>query len=107
MPKLRLITFTLLALSVATAVHAEEKRYVSDELNTWVRSGPGDNYRLVGTINAGEEVSVLQTNDSTSYAQIRDSNGRTASDPAERAEQRAQPAHPRPGSGKPSQDADR
>ncbi|PLO36425.1 TIGR04211 family SH3 domain-containing protein, partial [Klebsiella pneumoniae] len=35
-------------------------------------------YRLVGTINAGEEVSVLQTNDSTSYAQIRDSNGRTA-----------------------------
>lgn len=61
-----------------TAVHAEEKRYVSDELNTWVRSGPGDNYRLVGTINAGEEVSVLQTNDSTSYAQIRDSNGRTA-----------------------------
>ncbi len=40
--------------------------------------GPGDNYRLVGTINAGEEVSVLQTNDSTSYAQVRDSNGRTA-----------------------------
>ena len=78
MPKLRLITFTLLALSAATAVHAEEKRYVSDELNTWVRSGPGDNYRLVGTINAGEEVSVLQTNDSTSYAQVRDSNGRTA-----------------------------
>lgn len=77
MPKLRLITFTLLAL-IATAVHAEEKRYVSDELNTRVRSGPGDNYRLVGTINAGEEVSVLQTNDSTSYAQIRDSNGRTA-----------------------------
>ena len=56
MPKLRLITFTLLALSAATAVHAEEKRYVSDELNTWVRSGPGDNYRLVGTINAGEAV---------------------------------------------------
>ena len=75
MPKLRLITFTLLALSAATAVHAEEKRYVSDELNTWVRTGPGDNYRLQGTINAGEEVSLLQTNDSTGYAQIRDGNG--------------------------------
>ncbi|MDQ8573801.1 hypothetical protein Q7718_10045, partial [Klebsiella aerogenes] len=34
MPKLRLITFTLLALSAATTVHAEEKRYVSDELST-------------------------------------------------------------------------
>jgi SH3 domain protein len=32
----------------------------------------------VGTINAGEEVAVLQTNDSTNYAQVRDSNGRTA-----------------------------
>ena len=79
MPKLRLITFTLLALSIRHGgSRRRKKRYVSDELNTWVRSGPGDNYRLVGTINAGEEVSVLQTNDSTSYAQIRDSNGRTA-----------------------------
>jgi SH3 domain protein len=32
----------------------------------------------VGTVNAGEEVSVLQTNDSTNYAQVRDSSGRTA-----------------------------
>ena len=50
----------------------------SDELNTWFAAARAMNYRLVGTINAGEEVSVLQTNDSTSYAQIRDSNGRTA-----------------------------
>ncbi|STQ09231.1 SH3 domain protein [Enterobacter cloacae] len=35
MLKLRLIGLTLLAFSAATAVHAEEKRYVSDELNTW------------------------------------------------------------------------
>ncbi|WP_061707178.1 TIGR04211 family SH3 domain-containing protein [Pseudenterobacter timonensis] len=78
MPKLRLIGLTFLALSAATAVHAEEKRYVSDELNTWVRSGPGDNYRLVGTVNAGEEVTLLQTNENTSYGQVRDSSGRTA-----------------------------
>lgn len=60
MLKLRLIGLTLLAFSAATAVHAEEKRYVSDELNTWVRSGPGDNYRLVGTVNAGEEVTCCK-----------------------------------------------
>jgi SH3 domain protein len=75
MLKLRLIGLTLLAFSAATAVHAEEKRYVSDELNTWVRTGPGDNYRLVGTVNAGEEVSLLQTNADTSYGQVRDSSG--------------------------------
>ncbi|MDQ4430633.1 MAG: SH3 domain-containing protein [Yokenella regensburgei] len=78
MRKLRLIGLTLLALSVSAGVHAEEKRYVSDELNTWVRSGPGDNYRLVGTINAGEQVALLQTDSNTNYAQVRDGNGRTA-----------------------------
>ena len=69
MPKLRLIGLTLLALSATAVSHAEEKkRYVSDELNTWVRSGPGDNYRLVGTVNAGEEVTLLQTDANTNYA---------------------------------------
>ena len=67
MPKLRLIGLTLLALSATAVSHAEETRYVSDELNTWVRSGPGDHYRLVGTVNAN-----------TNYAQVKDSSGRTA-----------------------------
>lgn len=76
MPNLRLIGITLFALSVSVGTHAEEKRYVSDELSTWVRSGPGDNYRLVGTVNAGEEVALLQQN--SEYGQVRDSSGRTA-----------------------------
>ena len=78
MPKLRLIGLTLLALSATAVSHAEETRYVSDELNTWVRSGPGDHYRLVGTVNAGEEVTLLQTDANTNYAQVKDSSGRTA-----------------------------
>ncbi|WP_435952138.1 TIGR04211 family SH3 domain-containing protein [Dryocola sp. BD626] len=79
MQKLRLICLTLLSLSITPiAAHADEKRYVSDELNTWVRSGPGDNYRLLGTVNAGEEVTLLQSNEETKYGQVRDSNGRTS-----------------------------
>ncbi|EBD5789850.1 SH3 domain-containing protein [Salmonella enterica] len=76
MPKLRLTGLALLALSATAVSHAEETRYVSDELNTWVRSGPGDNYRLVGTVNAGEEVTLLQSD--ANYGQIKDSSGRTA-----------------------------
>lgn len=76
MPKLRLIGLTLLALSATAVSHAEETRYVSDELSTWVRSGPGENYRLVGTVNAGEQVSLLQTENN--YGQVKDSTGRTA-----------------------------
>lgn len=78
MQKLCLICLTLLSLSVSVVAHAEEKRYVSDELNTWVRSGPGDNYRLLGTVNAGEEVTLLQSDEETKYGQVRDSNGRTS-----------------------------
>jgi SH3 domain protein len=54
------------------------KRYVSDDLTTWLRSGPGDNYRLVGTLSAGEAVTLLQTDENTNYGQVRDKGGRTA-----------------------------
>lgn len=104
MPKLRLIGLTLLALSATAVSHAEETRYVSDELNTWVRSGPGDNYRLVGTVNAGEEVTLLQSD--ANYGQIKDSSGRTAWIPL-KTEYYAKPAYPRAGSGKSGQNVDR
>ncbi|MFC7508373.1 TIGR04211 family SH3 domain-containing protein [Pantoea stewartii] len=68
---------TLLALSALTPAHADQKRYVSDELSTWVRSGPGDQFRLLGKLNAGEQVELLQTNDATKYGQVRDAEGRT------------------------------
>ncbi|WP_130831847.1 TIGR04211 family SH3 domain-containing protein [[Erwinia] mediterraneensis] len=77
MKKITLVGLTLLAFSAIMPAHAEEKRYISDELSTWVRSGPGEQYRLVGKLNAGEEVALLQTNNDTQYAQIRDSEGRT------------------------------
>lgn len=78
MLNLRLICFALLSLSISVTTNAAEVRYVSDELNTWVRSGPGNSYRLVGTVNAGEEVTLLQRNEETKYGQIRESTGRTA-----------------------------
>ncbi|MDC7862811.1 TIGR04211 family SH3 domain-containing protein [Pantoea ananatis] len=77
MKKITLAGITLLALSTLAPAHADEKRYVSDELSTWVRSGPGDQFRLLGKLNAGEEVQLLQTNDATKYGQVRDAEGRT------------------------------
>ena len=106
MLKLRLIGLTLLAFSAATAVHAEEKRYVSDELNTWVRSGPGDNYRLVGTVNAGGSHPVTDQRGHQLWSGSRQYRPYVL-DPAERAEHRAKPAHARSRSGKPGEDPDR
>lgn len=59
----------MLALSTLAPAHADEKRYVSDELSTRVRSGHGDQFRLLGKLNAGEQVQLLQTNDATKYGQ--------------------------------------
>ncbi len=78
MHKLRHICFALLSLSFAASTHADEKRYISDELITYIHSGPGNQFRIVGTLNSGEEVELLGVNDANSYGQIRDTKGRTA-----------------------------
>ncbi|KAA9002507.1 SH3 domain-containing protein [Affinibrenneria salicis] len=77
MQKLRLICFTLFSLTATWTAHAEERRYVSDELQTYVHSGPGNQYRITGTLNAGDEVTVLSINEEAGYAQVRDAKDRT------------------------------
>ncbi|MCE5365232.1 TIGR04211 family SH3 domain-containing protein [Pseudomonas anguilliseptica] len=59
------------------SAHAEEPasntRWVSDSLNTYVRSGPTDGYRIVGTLVSGQKVTLLQN--SGDYSQVRGENG--------------------------------
>lgn len=55
------------------AAHAEEARWVSDDISTWVRSGPTDSYRIVGTVSAGDPVTVLETRND--YSRIRTEEG--------------------------------
>lgn len=77
MKKIALVALSLLTFSAVAPAHAaEEKRYISDELSTWLRSGPGDQYRLVGKVNAGEQVTLLQVNNDSQYGQIRDAEGK-------------------------------
>lgn len=78
MQKLRLIFFTLLTLTLSLTAHAEEHRYISDELLTYIHSGPGNQYRIVGTLKAGTPVTVLSINQDAGYAQILDDKSRTS-----------------------------
>lgn len=95
MPKLRLIGLTLLALSATAVSHAEETRYVSDELNTgsaavreiiialWVPSTPARksrSYRAMPTMVKLKTVLVVLL------------------DTVKRTEYHAKPAYPRAGS---------
>lgn len=81
--KKSLIFFLALTFIFTLSAHSEEKRYISDELTTWVRSGPSDGHRLVGHLNTGDEVTLLQTNEQTNYGQIRDASGRISWIPLE------------------------
>nr|WP_297460277.1 TIGR04211 family SH3 domain-containing protein [uncultured Halomonas sp.] len=60
---------------VAGLAHAQQdaSHWVSDDLTTFVRSGPTDGYRIVGTLSAGEPVTVLET--SGDYTQVRAESG--------------------------------
>ncbi|HSP57372.1 MAG TPA: TIGR04211 family SH3 domain-containing protein [Halomonas sp.] len=63
----------LTALPLHAQEAAEGNRWVSEELTTWVRSGPTDGYRIVGTLTAGESVTVLES--SGDYTRVENGEG--------------------------------
>ncbi|MCV5978240.1 TIGR04211 family SH3 domain-containing protein, partial [Escherichia coli] len=63
-------------LQAAPAARAAN-RYISDDIFTCMHSGPNNTYRIIGSINAGSKVQLLQANKDTGYTQVRDDRGRT------------------------------
>lgn len=51
-----------------------QTQYVTENLNTYLRKGPGDQFKISGTIQAGEKVTVLDRKER--YALVRDSKNR-------------------------------
>lgn len=54
-----------------------EFRWVSDDLFTYLRAGPGKDYRLLGSVNAGTKIQLLQVDRDAGYAEIIDDRQRT------------------------------
>lgn len=76
MQKLFKVIFSsaLLGFSVQNAL--ADTQYVTENLSTFLRKGPGDNFKISGAIQAGEPVTVLDQKDR--YTLIRDSKNREA-----------------------------
>ncbi|WP_148254840.1 TIGR04211 family SH3 domain-containing protein [Aidingimonas lacisalsi] len=64
----------LSALATGLQAQQDDTRWVSDELSTFVRSGPSDEYRIIGTLTSGEPVTVLETQGDYSRVQAEDDN---------------------------------
>jgi SH3 domain protein len=61
--------------ATTTAAPAEKPAYVVDSLSTAIRSGPGNEYRTIGTVKAGETVTFIGDNPANGFIKIRDING--------------------------------
>ncbi len=83
-----------LALSGANGGHAQEQesdvRWVSDNLSTYVRSGPTDGYRIVGTLQSGDRVQLLDSQGD--YSRVRAEGGNAVWIPTSDLQQEPGPA---------------
>lgn len=73
-----LTTLTVLSLLSAPAAHTEEKTdsYISDNLYIYLHSGPGTQYRIMGSVDAGTKISIMEDKQENGYTQIIDDRGR-------------------------------
>ena len=66
-----------LFLSVHAAENDYKQGYISDELFIYMHTGPGTNYRILGTIIAGSKIKITGAADNN-YSEIIDETNRTA-----------------------------
>lgn len=67
----------MVLFSMLAAPTFAQDRYIADKLFTYMHSGPSNQYRILGSIDAGEKVKLLDVNKESGYSQIADERGRT------------------------------
>lgn len=75
MSKLKLLLSALLFNAVLNSAYAETQ-YVTENLNTYLRRGAGEQFKIAGMIQSGEQVNVLEQQGK--YSLIRDGKNREA-----------------------------
>ena len=62
--------------AVKTNKSAEKPAFIIDALSTPLRSGPGNEYRTISTVRAGETVTFIGDNPANGFIKIRDISGK-------------------------------
>ena len=70
------ITLILSILIFLTSSAVASTRYVSDDLFTYVHSGPGTKYKIIGSVDAGDKIKLIEIDQTAGYAQIKDTKDR-------------------------------
>ncbi|WOJ98442.1 TIGR04211 family SH3 domain-containing protein [Congregibacter brevis] len=64
-----------LLLSLTPAAHAQESRYISDEVFVVLHAGPGSNYRWIGKLIPGTELTEKRRSTDGNWAEVATSRG--------------------------------
>ena len=71
----KLVCFIVISMFAASGAVAQD-RYISDKLFTYMHSGPSNQFRIIGSVDAGDKVKQIAIDKKTGYTQIQDSKGR-------------------------------
>lgn len=75
MPNLyRLLLVSL--FSVFSAISAAQTGFVSDDVYTYLHTGPSAKFRILGSIKAGAPITILEKSEDNKYTKISDTKGR-------------------------------
>lgn len=77
MKKQNIITFLAFFTLFSANVNAIDK-YVRDDIDVYLRRGPGSQYAFSNSVKAGDKVTVLENSVDGKYARIQIGNGRIA-----------------------------
>ena len=69
------IKFLLFVLIFVSSLANAATKYVSDDLHTFIHSGPGTKYKIIGSVNTGEHIKVIRKE--SNFTLVKDSKGRS------------------------------
>ncbi|APD88782.1 hypothetical protein BM524_02560 [Alteromonas mediterranea] len=69
-------SFQAFSLQDIADLEASSSHYIRDDLFIFVHTGPGRNYRILGSIEAGTPITVLARDNDAEFTQITDPEGR-------------------------------
>lgn len=66
----KIFSILLLTLLATTSYAAVEKRYVSDQLRIQMRSGPGNEFRILKSLPSGEHLIYIEESEDKNYTKV-------------------------------------
>ncbi|KKC98142.1 arylsulfatase [Photobacterium halotolerans] len=77
MKQLIRLVFAAITVLMTAQVHAQQVRYISDDLFTYMHRGPSTQFKIMGSVDAGTKVTLLEVNKESGFSKVTDDRGRT------------------------------